>query len=316
MFSVPLTMIMDDDYVSGGFAFYDLEDTIKAKLGYAFLATEIPGIEVLIKCAMHLISLYRFELSPCEVYTKIAQEGDKDMYYKSFIVVRNDKAYLLTHCGAEELIKNPISEEEIIMPSGNEISSKNSQPIYLFSVNLCGDFYKGKSDKSILQIEEQVKLSDENLVAKGIEVLSLLSCACNSRKKASNGTEFGRGSILKNLPVIGPLSFFAENSDLKTNLMNSLEDFWGKKTRKQIKTIRNFSKFLTNSDAFQITKPNFENIAQEAINRFKILFPKIITQEFSKSSPSIPDISTQSSSFVRMYSMGSVGSSSQKNGGK
>ena len=324
MFSVPLTMIMDDDYVSGGFAFYDLEDTIKAKLGYAFLATEIPGIEVLIKCAMHLISLYRFELSPCDVYTKITQEGDKDKYYKSFIVVRNEKAYLLTHSGAEELAENPISEYEVVMPSGNEISPKSSQPIYLFSVNLCGDFYKGRSDKSILQIEEQIELLDENLIAKGIEILCLLSCACNSKKKASSGKEFGRASILKNLPVVGPLNFFAENDNLKRNLMDSLEDFWGRKTKRPIKTIPNFSKFLTNSGAFQIIKPNFEDIVQKAMDRFKNLFPKIITQEFLEiSSPitlsnSTQSISRQSTPKVsRKFSNISniMGGSYQKNGG-
>ena len=288
MYSIPLNMIMTDDLISGRFFLYNPENPENSYfLPTYFLPTEIPGIEALTKSAMHLIFLYRFELSPCEVYTRFTQDIDrKDQYYQSFIVVRDQKAYLLTHSGAEELDQNPIAEdptaeEEIAVRFGNEISLKNNQPIHLFSINLCGDIYR-RSDK--LQFQSEKPLIDDNLIAKGVEILSLLSYACHT-KLTEKGIEFGRGSILKKLPVVGPLSFFVESQDLKIGLINSLKDFWTKKTKKPTKTIRDFSKFLTNPNAFQITEPNFENIAQEAIKKFKILFPQVVKEDLETVKP-------------------------------
>ena len=294
MYSIPFNMIMTDDFILGKIFLYNLEENkIESRLERGFIDKEIPGIEALTKSAMHLISLYRFELSPCEVYAKFIH---KDKYYKSFIVARNQKAYLLTHSGAEELDQNPIIAEE-------EMAS--NQPIYLFSINLCGDIYKG-SDK--LQFQNEEPLIDDNLIAKGVEILSLLSCACHTKLKSEKGIEFGRGSILKKLPIVGPLSFFVENQDLKTNLINSLKDFWTKKTKKPTKTIHDFSKFLKNPDAFEITEPNFENIAQEAINKLKILFPQVIKEDGFSETANNDTLTVRSTPTESNSSMGRIGS--------
>lgn len=264
------------------------EDTAKLGVNYRFTDENLPTIDNSIKSAMHLISPYLFDLCPCKVYSyyKVETEEDETFYSRAIIVIRdNQENYLLTKAGAEKLDYDPIDLEKVISPSYGNLHVKDEQPIHLFSVNLCGEIYfNGNTQKEI-----EHTISEEGLVGKGVEILGLLMLACNNPKKHGE-IEFGQGSIISKMPVVGPLQFFGrENSkNLKQDLIDSLEDVWSRFNTKKRLELQNLSDFISSTDpdsfekSFDVEKPNFSGIAQNAINIFYILFKEAVTKDFKK----------------------------------